>query len=113
MDTSTPPAETSDIHWIASWGDRVKEGDLIKVSKLGGAVKITQLRKFPHNHGQPRPVLVSEDDDGHWYYGAVVQDKTGREFHLTIMPHEAVYIALALPAETADAEGVAPDGASE
>lgn len=109
---SAVPAETPDIHWVASWGDQVKEGDLIKVAKMGGPVRITRLRRFEHNHGQMqmRPVLVDDKDNGHWYYGAVVEDKTGREFHLFIQPHEACFIALEVPTDMGGAEGLAPDG---
>jgi hypothetical protein len=116
MEATQSPEHSSDVDWIASWGDQVKVGDLVKVAKLGGAVRITSLRKFAHNHGpgmSQRPVLVSEDDDGHWYYGAVVQDKTGKEFHLFIQPHEAVFIGLELPDNTGGAEGLAPDGVDE
>lgn len=112
METTDQPAAQAGVQWVASWGDKVQVGDLIKVTKLGGAVRVTALRKFNHNHGTTRPVLVSEDDDGHWYYGAVVQDTTGREFHLFIQPHEACFIGLDVPGPTytGSTEGAAPDG---
>jgi len=111
MEVNTPPAETPDIHWVASWGDQVKVGDLVKVGKLGGPVRITSLRRFDHNH--PRPVVVSATDDGHWYYGAVVQDRTGKEFHVFVQPHEPCFIALETPDNTGQAEGLSPDGMHE
>jgi len=107
MEVNSPP-ETPDIHWIATWGDQVKVGDLVKVPKLGGAVRVISLRRFDHNH--PRPVVVSSGDDGHWYYGAVVQDKHGKEFHVFVQPHEPCFIALDTPLHTGHAEGLAPDG---
>lgn len=112
METTESPQNTPEIHWVASWGDKVKVGDLIKVTKLGGPVRVSELRRFNHNHGSGRPVLVDGEDDGHWYYGAIVSDKTGREFHLFIQPHEACFIGLEVPGPfyTSDAEGTAPDG---
>lgn len=104
------PAEGPDIEWTAAWGDQVKVGDLIKVTKLGGPVRIVRMRRFNHNHSGPRPVLVGPEDDGHWYYGAVVVNQSGMEFHLNIQPFEPVFIGLDLPKETAVAEGNAPDG---
>ena len=84
MEATTPPAPVADIHWVASWGDHVKVGDLVKVQKMGGPVTITSLRRLEHNH--PRPVKVDDADDGHWTWGAVVEDPSGREFHLFISP---------------------------
>ena len=120
METTTPPPEAPAIHWIATWGDKVKVGDLVKVAKLGGPVRITSLRRLDHNH--PRPVVTSDDDDGHWMWGAIVEDSKGREFHTFINPHDPVFVGLAtppaeepvrprdVPPDTGDAEGIAPDG---
>lgn len=116
MEATTPPADTAGVHWIASWGDKVKVGDLVKTSgsKSRGAVRIASLRKFEHNH--PRPVVTGEDDDGHWVYGAVVEDvELGTEFHLFIQPHEPCFIGLHLPpaeepTTTEDAEGAPEEG---
>ena len=118
--TTTPPEDTPDVHWIASWGDKIKVGDLVKVAKFGGPVRVTQLRRLEHNH--PRPVVVDDADDGHWIWGAIVEDVRGREFHTFINPTDPVFIGLAtpaceepvrpkdLPTDTGDAEGITPDG---
>lgn len=112
MEATVPPADSSGIHWIATWGDKVKEGDLLK-TKGRGPVRIDTLRKFDHNH--PRPVVTDEEDNGHWVYGAVVTDiELGTEFHVFIQPHEPCFIGLNTPPATApitgDTEGAATDG---
>lgn len=108
----TEPLPTPDpIAWVASWGDQIQQGDLIKVSKLGGAVKVTQRRRFT---GQPTTPYA----DPPWYYGLVVRNAAGQEFHLAVQPNEAVFLAPEVPAEfpidnKGEAEGSAPDGVDD
>lgn len=99
------------INWVASWGDQIRLGDLVKVSKLGGPVKVTQLRRFI---GQQ----VTPYGEPPWYFGLVVENTAGQQFHLAVQPQEAVFIAPEVPAEfpiddKGEAEGSAPDGVDD
>lgn len=99
--------QVPDVHWIATWGDQIKQGDLIKVSKLGGPVRVTSLRRF-EQHGS---MMGSSRES--WYYGAIVTDRSGKEFHVSVQPHEPVFVALEVPLDlppTGGSEAVAPDG---
>src|SRR5688500_9151335 len=102
-----PPAEP-EIQWAASWGDQVQVHDLVKVAKLGGAVRIESLRKIvkPRHPAQRGPVL---EEDEEWYYGAVVSDKEGRQFHAFIQPHEPLFIAIEVPTDLRDMGGTEGD----
>lgn len=113
MELTTPPPDMGGTHWVASWGDKVQVGDLIKTKGNAGPVRVTALRRFDHNH--PRPVVTGEEDNGHWIYGAVVQDiETGKEFHAFLQPHEPCFIGLVTPpTTTVVVEDGGPDGAIE
>lgn len=97
--TSTFPEDASDeLEWTATWGDQLRVGDLIRVTKLGGHMRVTQLRRWAT---APVPGVYSSvavADEHSWYWGAVVTDPLGREFHLFIKPYEAVFIATSVPA---------------
>lgn len=85
-----------DVEWCAAWGEDVQVNDLVRINKLGGPVRIKTLRKWvsPVDKAGPMP------DDSHekpWYYGCVVEDRTGGQFHLYIQPHEAIFVALNVP----------------
>jgi hypothetical protein len=99
-------AASEQLHWTATWGDQVKVGDVVRVTKLGGPMRITQLRRFnaPPMVGL-RPAVETENEHS-WYYGAVVEDPQGREFHLFIKPVEAVFIATEIPKDLSTLEGV-------
>lgn len=100
MEASTRPEEESGIAWVAGWGDQIKVGDLLRVTKLGGAVRIINLRKFK----QPSP----NNEDG-WFYGAVVEDPGTQQYHLFVQPHEAVWIALETPTDSEGAQSKGED----
>lgn len=99
--TESPPETNTDEHypgvWAAAWGDAVRVGDLLRVSKLGGPVRVKSLRKFLSSNKEPRHLLVNGEDDGRWVFGVIVEDRVGQEFHLFISPHEAVFIAVEVP----------------
>ena len=84
--------DTPDIHWVATWGDQVKEGDLLRVKQLGGPVKVRNLRKF-YTLKNDRPGTTAEDE-GRWFLAAIVSDREGQEFHLYVQPHEAVFVGV-------------------
>jgi hypothetical protein len=88
--------EAPDISWTAAWGEDVREGDLIRINKLGGPVRIKSLRRWiaPVDKRGPMP---EGSEDSPWYYGAVVEDRIGGQFHLYLQPHEAVFVALNVP----------------
>jgi hypothetical protein len=88
--------EVPDIEWVAAWGEDIRQDDLIRINKLGGPVRIKSLRRWiaPHEKAGPQ----SEGADGPpWYYGCVVEDRIGGQFHLYVQPHEAVFVALNVP----------------
>jgi hypothetical protein len=101
MDATEAPAPEPGITWAAGWGDKVAEGDLIRVPKLKAPMRIINLRRFSHNHKEgPRPALVDDNDDGHWYYGAICEDRvTGEQYHVFIAPHEPVFVAVEVPTD--------------
>ena len=83
------------IEWSAAWGEDVREGDLIRINKLGGPVRIHNLRKWVAPMDKAGP--VTDTSERPWYYGCVVEDRMGGQFHLYIQPHEAVFVALNIP----------------
>lgn len=102
------------ITWTGTWGDKVQEGDLIRVTKREFPLRVRELRKFEHNHGGERPFTDDPKDDGHWYYGAVCTDSLDNDYHVFIQPHEPIFIATEIPLAikllTAAGEASAQDG---
>jgi hypothetical protein len=82
--------------WVAAWGEDVKQGDLIRIQKLGGPVRIQSLRKWVAPADKAGPMREGNEDRP-WYYGCVVEDRMGGQFHLYVQPHEAVFVALNVP----------------
>lgn len=97
MATEEEETTQDSITWTASWGDRVRVGDLIRINKLGGPVRITELRKFITPVDQKRTPLSDDDPSLPWYYGCVVEDRLGQQYHLFLQPAEAIFIAVRVP----------------
>lgn len=101
--TDEPP----EITWTAGWGADVSVGDLIKVAKLGGPVRVKSLRKWlaPPGSDKRGPMMEEEAEERPWYYGAVVEDRLGGQFHVYIQPHEGVFLAPNVPEHIEIPEG--------
>lgn len=81
-----PP--TPGIEWVAAWGDQVREGDLIRLVKLGGPVRVVSLRRMTQHPGA---------ENGPWFWGGIVSDRENKQYHVFIQPHEAVWLAVDVP----------------
>lgn len=100
--------EVPDIQWVAAWGEDIQPNDLIRIQKLGGPVRIKSLRRWlapPDKQGPMR----EGNEERPWYYGCVVEDRLGGQFHLYVQPHEAVFVALNVP----DGFGPLEEGSGE
>ena len=98
--TAELPAEPPDIVWTAAWGEDVQQGDLIRIQKLGGPVRVKSMRKWT----TPRGPVPEGHEDSPWYYGCVVEDRLGGQFHLFVQPHEAVFLAVNVPDEVPEGD---------
>lgn len=105
--TEGTPEEGPTYTWVATWGDQLKVGDLMRVAKLGGPVRVQQLRRFSEPQVVPAGVVNTEE---RWYYGVIVVDRQDQQFHLFIKPYEACFVALEVPTTMGPAEGTAPEG---
>jgi hypothetical protein len=93
----TDEAPPPDIQWVAAWGEDIHQGDLVRISKLGGPVRIKTMRKWIAPHEKRGPLSEGQEGDPPWYYGCIVEDRTGGQYHLYMQPHEAVFVALNVP----------------
>lgn len=79
--------EQPGIEWTAAWGDQVRVGDLLRLVKLGGPVRVVSLRRMTQ----------TGKDDSPWFFGGVVSDREDNQYHVFIQPHEAVWLAVEVP----------------
>lgn len=99
MTDEAPP----DIAWTAAWGEDVKEGDLLRLNKLGGPVRVKSMRRWIVPADKRGP--VQPDEEPPWHYGVIVEDREGGQYHMYLQPSEAVFIALNVPADIEIPEG--------
>lgn len=80
--------EQPGIEWVAAWGDQVAVGDLLRLVKLGGPVRVVSLRRMVQNPSK---------EEGPWFWGCIVADREDNQYHVFIQPHEAVWLAVEIP----------------
>lgn len=93
MSVTDAPIDESP-HWTPSWGQYVRKGDLMRVTKLGGPVKVVGWEKF-----------TTGTLDTSYVLGLIVEDLVGDQYHLMVQPHEAVWISVDTGTEGDRSEG--------